>query len=77
MCGERLAFLYTSRYEHVQYNICDPQVKYFCVLKIFRKNIFTIIFVVKSLRGFGWNNVGPSSQTVAQHYNWANVLSRL
>ena len=30
--------------------------------------IFTIIFVVKSSKGFGWNNVGPASQTVAQHY---------
>ena len=26
-----------------------------------------IIFVV-SLKGFGWNNVGPASQTVTQHY---------
>ena len=36
-----------------------------------KKNIFTILFVVnmvKSLRGFGWNNVGPASQTVVQHY---------
>ena len=32
------------------------------------KNIFTIIFVAKSLKGFGWNNVGPALQTVAQHY---------
>ena len=24
--------------------------------------------MVKSLKGFGWNNVGPGSQTVAQHY---------
>ena len=30
--------------------------------------IFTIIFEVKSLKGFGWNNVGPASQTVVQHY---------
>ena len=30
--------------------------------------IFTIIFVVKSLKDFGWNNVGPASQTVALHY---------
>ena len=29
---------------------------------------FTIIFVVKSLTGVDWNNVGPASQTVAQHY---------
>ena len=26
------------------------------------------IFVVRSLKGFGWNNIGPSSQTVAQYY---------
>ena len=30
--------------------------------------MFTIIFVAKCLKGFGWNNVGPASQTVAQHY---------
>ena len=27
-----------------------------------------IIFVAKSLKGFGWNKVGPASQTVALHY---------
>ena len=27
-----------------------------------------IIFVVKSLKGSGWNNVGPASRKVAQHY---------
>ena len=35
---------------------------------VFKKSseiiIFTIIFVVKSLNGLGWNNVGPASQTV-------------
>ena len=38
--------------------------------KCLEKIIFTIIFVVKSLKGFGWNNIGPAaaSQTVAQHY---------
>ena len=30
--------------------------------------IFTLIIVVKSLKGFGWNNVGPASQTVAHYY---------
>ena len=30
--------------------------------------MFTTIFVVKSLKGFGWNNVGSASQTVAHHY---------
>ena len=24
VCGKRLTFLYTSRYEHVQYNVWDP-----------------------------------------------------
>ena len=33
-----------------------------------QKKIFTIMFVVKSLKGFGWIIVGPASQTVAQHY---------
>ena len=40
----------------------------FVFKKSSEKNVFTIIFVVKSLTGFGWNNVGPASQTVAQHY---------
>ena len=30
--------------------------------------IFMNIFVVKSLKGFVWKNVGPASQTVAQLY---------
>ena len=30
--------------------------------------MFTIIFVTKSPKGFGWNNGGPASQTVSQHY---------
>ena len=33
-----------------------------------QKKIFTIIFVAQSLKGFGWNNVGP-----AVHQHWANV----
>ena len=32
------------------------------------KKLFTITFVVRCLKGFGWNNVGPASQSVAQHY---------
>ena len=32
------------------------------------KKILTIIFVVKSLKDFRCNNVGPASQMVAQHY---------
>ena len=35
---------------------------------LFRKKMFTIIFVAKSLKGFGWNIVGPALQTMAQHY---------
>ena len=30
--------------------------------------IIAIMFVIKSLKGYGWNNVGPASQTVAKHY---------
>ena len=44
------------------------RLRTFAFNKCSEKNIFTIIFVVKSLRGFDWNNVGPVSQTVAQHY---------
>ena len=36
--------------------------------KCSEKNIFTIILVVKSLKGFGWNGVGP-----ALHQHWANA----
>ena len=40
----------------------------FAFNKCLEKILFTIIFVVKSLKGFSCNNVGPASQTVAQHY---------
>ena len=30
--------------------------------------MFTIIFVIKKLKGFARNKFGPASQTVAQHY---------
>ena len=40
----------------------------FVFTKCLENKIFTIIFVVKSLKGLGWNNVSPASQTVAQHY---------
>ena len=45
-----------------------PRLSTFVFKKSSEKNIFTIIFVVKSLKGFDWNNVGPASQTLAQHY---------
>ena len=35
--------------------------------KCSKKNIFTIIFGLKMLKGFWLNYVGPASQTVAQH----------
>ena len=59
MCGKRLAFLYTSPYEHVQYNVSGPYASTFVFNKCSDKKIFTIKFVVRSLKGFGWNNVGP------------------
>ena len=62
-------------------HFCTPVLKNMCNItfqvlmlstfvfnKCSEKNIFTIICVVKSFKGFGWNNVGPVSQTVAQHY---------
>ena len=57
-----------SPYEHVQYNVSGPLLKTFVFNKCLEKKLFTIICVVKSLKGFGWNNVSPASQTVAQHY---------
>ena len=45
-----------------------PRLSTFVFKKSSEENIFTIIFVVKSLKGFGWNIVGPVSQTVSQHY---------
>ena len=44
-----------------------PRLSAFVFKKFSEKKIFTIIFVVKSLKDFGWNNIGPASQTVAQH----------
>ena len=45
-----------------------PRLSTFVFKKSSEKSVFTIIFVVKSLNGFGWNNVGPASQKVAQRY---------
>ena len=39
-----------------------------CVLKSVKKKYIYDYIVIKSLKGFGWNNAGPASQTVAQHY---------
>ena len=75
--GKQFTFLYTSPYEHVKYNVWSPWVGYFRVWKIFRKKISTIIFVVKGLKGFDWNNVGPASQTVAQYYFTIGLMYRV
>ena len=48
MCGKRLTFMYNSPYDHVQYNVSDPYVKYFFLQQMY---IFTTIFVFKSLKG--------------------------
>ena len=45
-----------------------PRLSTFVFKNSSEKNIFTIIFVVKSLKCLGWNNFGPALQTVAQHY---------
>ena len=70
MCGKRS---HLRRPTPVLMNMCNITFQFIrlstCVFnKCSEKNIFTIILVVKSLKGFGWNNVGPASQTVAQHY---------
>ena len=54
-------------------NMCNitfevPRLSTFVFKKSSEKKIFTIIFMAKSLKGFGWNNVGTASQTVTQHY---------
>ena len=55
-------------------NMCNitfevPRLSTFVFKKFSEIKISTIIFMVKSLKGFGWNNVSPASQTVAQHYS--------
>ena len=54
-------------------NMCDitfevPRSSTFVFKKSSENKMFTIIFVVRSLKGFGLNNVVPASQTVAQDY---------
>ena len=49
----------------------------FVFKKFSEKTIFTIIFVVKSLKGFRWHNVGPASQMVAQHYFTIGPMHRV
>ena len=39
-----------------------------CLKSVQKKNILTIKVRDQSLKKFGWNNVGPASQTVAQLY---------
>ena len=58
-------------FEHVQYNVWGPWVEYFRVYKVSEKKICTVIFL-KSLKGFGWNNVDPASVRRGQ---WPNLIS--
>ena len=44
-----------------------PRLSTFLFKKSSEKKILMIIFVVRSLKGSGWNNVDPVSQTVTQH----------
>ena len=44
-----------------------PRLSTFVFKKSSEKRYLTVIFVVKSLKGFGWNN-GPTL-----FHNWANV----
>ena len=45
--GNSWHFLYTSRYENVEYKVLGPWVKYFVFNKCAEIIIFTILFVVK------------------------------
>ena len=70
----------TSPYEHTY--MCNitfevPRLSTFVFKKTSEKKIFMIIFVVESLKGFGWNNVGPESQTVAELYFTIEPLYRV
>ena len=62
----RLTFLYDMNMSNITCQILSLST--FVFNKCSEIIIFTIIFVVKhvkSLKRFGWNNVGPASQTVA------------
>ena len=50
-----------------------PRLSTFVFEKSSEKKII-FIFVVKSLKGSGWDNVGTASQTVAQHYPDSGLL---
>ena len=63
-------------------NMCNiafevPRLSTFVFKMFSEKKIFRIIFVAKSLKGFGWNNVGPASQTVAHHYFTIGLMYRV
>ena len=45
-----------------------PGLSSFIFEKYSQKNAFAIKYSDQSFKGFDWNNVGPASQTVAQHY---------
>ena len=66
VCGKRFTFLYTSRLNMCNITFQVPRLSN--SLNKCSEKINTIIFLVKSSKGFGWNNVGPASQTMAQHY---------
>ena len=68
MCGKRLTFLTPVLMSMCNITFQVLRLSTFVFNKCSEKIILTIIFVVKSWNGFGWNNVGPASQTVAQHY---------
>ena len=61
MCGKRLTFLTPVLMNMLNITFEVPRFGIFVFKKSSEKNIFTIIFVVKSLKGFGWNYVSPAS----------------
>ena len=68
MCGKRLTLCAPVIMNMSNITFVVTRLRTFVFKKSSGKKIFTIIFVVQSLKGFGWNNVGPASHTVAQHY---------
>ena len=65
--GNGLTFLYTSPYIMSMCNVTFQvtRLSTFVFKKSLEEKIVPIIFVDKSLKGFGWNNAGPASKTVA------------
>ena len=66
----------------VQQNMCNitfevRRLSTYVLKKYSEKKIFTIQYVVKGLKGFGWSSVCSASRTVRQHYFTIGQLLRV